>query len=168
MDPATWVQILDETVCVSLYLHDFGKGINLSVVLHLNSCLVGWGGRINQLFLCRGVRSSTNQRPVYDTQKSDGEVTVTLKLWGMQSTPLLPSLPGLLWPGVVEPDRVLSMGQIELNCVLMQNWTAWNRNVLTFKLRTYAKLNCFKWNCFCMLNWTVWNSTILTLKLYLR
>ena len=43
-----------------------------------------------------------------------------LKLWEMQSTPLLPLLPGPLWPGVVAPDRVLSMGQIELNCVLMQ------------------------------------------------
>ena len=42
-----------------------------------------------------------------------------LELWGMQSTPPLPSLPGPLWPGVVVPDRVLSMGQIELNCVLM-------------------------------------------------
>ena len=44
-----------------------------------------------------------------------------LKRWGMGSTPLLPSLPGPLGPGVVEPDRVLSMGQIELNCVLMLN-----------------------------------------------
>ena len=32
----------------------------------------------------------------------------------MQSTSLLPSLPDPLWPGVVAPDRVLSMGQIEL------------------------------------------------------
>ena len=37
-----------------------------------------------------------------------------LELWGMQITPLLPSLPGLLLPRVVAPDRVLSMGQIEL------------------------------------------------------
>ena len=44
-----------------------------------------------------------------------------LELWGMQSTPSLPSLPGPLWPGVVAPDRALSMGQIELNCVLMLN-----------------------------------------------
>ena len=35
-----------------------------------------------------------------------------LELWGMQSTPSLPSLPGSLWPGVVAPDK--SMGQIEL------------------------------------------------------
>ena len=36
-------------------------------------------------------------------------------------TPLLPSLPGPLWSRVVAPDRVLSMGQIELNYVLMLN-----------------------------------------------
>ena len=51
----------------------------------------------------------------------------------MQSTPSLPLLPGPLWPGVVAPDRVLSMDQIELN------WT-----FLKFKLHTYAKLNCLK------------------------
>ena len=42
-----------------------------------------------------------------------------LELWGMQSTPSLPFLPGPLWPGVVVPDRVLAMDQMELNCVLM-------------------------------------------------
>ena len=31
------------------------------------------------------------------------------EFWGMWSTPLLPSLPGPLWPGVVAPDRALSM-----------------------------------------------------------
>ena len=30
---------------------------------------------------------------------------VMLELWGMWSTPLLPSLPGRLWPGVVAPDK---------------------------------------------------------------
>ena len=42
-------------------------------------------------------------------------------LWGMQNTPSLPSLPGPLWPTVVASDRVLFMGQIELNCELMLN-----------------------------------------------
>ena len=36
----------------------------------------------------------------------------------------LPSLPGSLWPGVVTPDKVLSLfttNIIELNCMLMLN-----------------------------------------------
>ena len=39
----------------------------------------------------------------------------------MLSNPSLTLLPGPLWPGVVAPDRFLSMGQIELNNVLMLN-----------------------------------------------
>ena len=60
--------------------------------------------------------------PGYDTKQSDAEVPIMLELWGMQSTPLLPSLPGPLWPRVVILDIVLSMCQIELNGVLMLNW----------------------------------------------
>ena len=37
-----------------------------------------------------------------------------LELWGMQSTPSLPSHPGPLWLEVVAPDRAQSMSQIEL------------------------------------------------------
>ena len=37
-----------------------------------------------------------------------------LKLWGIQSTPSLSLFPGLLRPGVVAPNKVLSVGQIEL------------------------------------------------------
>ena len=48
-----------------------------------------------------------------------------LEFWGMRSTPSLPKLPGPLWPGVVTPDRVLSIGQREINC-------------------NYAKLNSLK------------------------
>ena len=51
-----------------------------------------------------------NECPGYDTKQSDGEVSAMLGLWGMWSTPSLPLLPGLLWPGMVAPDRVLSMG----------------------------------------------------------
>ena len=60
-----------------------------------------------------------HEHPGYDTKQSDGEVPVMLDLWGMWSTSSLPSLPVPLRPGVVAPDRVLSMGQIELNCVLI-------------------------------------------------
>ena len=41
-----------------------------------------------------------------------------LDLWGMQSTSSLSSLQSPLWPGVEAPERVLFIGQIELNCVL--------------------------------------------------
>ena len=44
-----------------------------------------------------------------------------LDLLEMQSTPLLSSLPSPLCPGVAALDKVLSMGQIELNCLLMLN-----------------------------------------------
>ena len=47
----------------------------------------------------------------YDTKQSDGVAPVMLELWGMWSTPSL--LPGPLWPGVVAPERVLFMDQIE-------------------------------------------------------
>ena len=62
----------------------------------------------------------------------------------MRSILSLPSLPGLLRTGVEAANRVLSMGQIELNCVLILNRIARNRTVLTFKQCTYAKLNYLK------------------------
>ena len=58
---------------------------------------------------------------IYVIKQSDGEVPVILELWGMQSTSSLALLPGTLCSEVIAPDRVLSMGQIELNCVLMLN-----------------------------------------------
>ncbi len=68
-------------------------------------------------------RSETHsyECPGYDTKQSDGEVPVMLELWRIQSTPSLSMLLGPLWPRVVVPERVLPMGQIELNCVIMQN-----------------------------------------------
>ena len=56
-----------------------------------------------------------------------------LELWDMLSTPWLPSLTGLLWLEVISPDRVLSIGQKELNCVLILNWIVWNRTVYMYK-----------------------------------
>ena len=47
----------------------------------------------------------------YDTKQSAGEASVMLELWGMQSTPLLPSIPGPLCPELV----VQSMDQTELS-----------------------------------------------------
>ena len=44
-----------------------------------------------------------------------------LELWGMRRTPSMLSFPNPLWFGMVAPDRVLSVGQIELNYILMLN-----------------------------------------------
>ena len=57
---------------------------------------------------------SSNKCPRYDLKQSDDEAPVMLELWGIQDTSSLQSPPGPLWRGVVAPDRVLSMGQIEL------------------------------------------------------
>ena len=95
----------------------------------------GRGCRIHRLLLCRGVRPHPNKCPAYDTKQSDGEVPAMLELWGMQSTPSLPSLPGPLWPGVVAPDKGPIYGSNRTNGILMQNWIvwvnwiAWKRNV---------------------------------------
>ena len=43
----------------------------------------------------------SNKCPWYDTKQSDGEASVMLELWGMQSTPSLPLLSGSLSPAVV-------------------------------------------------------------------
>ena len=67
------------------------------------NCISAGGGGVD----------SSNECPGYDTKQSDGEAPVILELLRIWSTPLLPSLQGLLWPGLVAPDKVLSMGQIE-------------------------------------------------------
>ena len=46
-------------------------------------------------------------------KKTHGEAPVMQELWKMLSTLSLPSLPGLLWLGMITFNRVLSMGQIE-------------------------------------------------------
>ena len=57
----------------------------------------------------------------YETQKSDGEVQIMLEVLGIRTTPLFPSIPGQLRLGGAVPDYVFSLGQIELNCLLMLN-----------------------------------------------
>ena len=108
--------------------------------LQSSSCSVGSGCWIHRLHLWRRVKLPPNECPDYVT-----------KQWGMRSTPSLPSLPNPLWPGEVSLYRVLSMGQIELNCVLMQNWIARNRTV--FDIKTVLTLNWIFWNRIVWLNW---------------
>ena len=56
-----------------------------------------------------------------DTKQSDREVPAVLELWGMRSTPSLPSLPGPLWPRVVAPDRGPIDGLNRTNSIFMLN-----------------------------------------------
>ena len=69
-------------------------------------------------------QDSTNKYPRHDTKQSDNEAADMLELWGMQSTPALPSLPGPLWTELVSTDRVQYIGQVklfDLNCEIMLN-----------------------------------------------
>ena len=121
------------------------------IVFHLISfsfrCQFGWGYRVHRLLFCIGVRPH-HECPGYDTKQSDSEASVMLELWGMWNTILLPSLEGPLWPGVVASDRVLSVDQMELNCVLMLNWIVSSGTVF------------WHLNCVLMSNWIVWNRIV--------
>ena len=71
-------------------------------------------------------------------KQSDGEVPAMPEFWGMRSTPLLPSLPGPIWPGVVAPD----MGPIYgLN---RTKPCFFHILIFVFKQRIYAKLDCLR------------------------
>ena len=83
-------------------------------------------------------KTTPYEYPGYDTKQSDGEALVILKLKGMWSTSLVLSHPGPIRPGVVAPDKVRALSQIELNC-FGQDGT-----VFAFVLRMYAKLNCLR------------------------
>ena len=74
----------------------------------------------------------SNKCSVYEIKQSDGETQVMLEIWAMESTLSLSSLPVPLWPGVVAPDKVLSMGQIELNCVIAPKLNCLTITVFTF------------------------------------
>ena len=74
-----------------------------------------------------------NECSVNDNKQSDVAIPVMMEFWGMRNTSSLTSDPDPLWPGVVASDRVLSMGQVELNSVL-------------------SETELFKIELFCMLN----------------
>ena len=71
-----------------------------------------WAAEYN-CFSAEGQVSSHKFRG-WDTKQSDCDVLVMLELWGILSTHLLLPLPGTLLSGVVAPDILLSIGQIEL------------------------------------------------------
>ena len=102
------------TSCTNYYGLEKTRSVKFTFAAKNIAGPVGWGCRIHQLHLCRGIRPSLN-----DIKQSDGEAAVNMELWVMRSTPLLPLLPGPLGPGLVAPDRALSMAQIELNSVFI-------------------------------------------------
>ena len=123
-------RILKQRVCLILEAYEDGARLvrqrhtclfGSSSVTHFTSGAIVLHTSIwshNVLNGCRNVTHLCTQsdsfcHPGYDSKQSDGEAPLIVELWGMQSTPSLPSLPGLIWPGFVAPDRVLSVGQIE-------------------------------------------------------
>ena len=79
----------------------------------------------------------SNEGPEYGTKQSDAGVI------GNAKYPFIAITPIPLLPGLVALERVLSMGQTELNCVLMLNWTVWNRTILGVKMK--LALNNLQW-----------------------
>ena len=71
---------------------------------------VGCGCRIHWLNFLYRAKTPAKSVLIYDTKQSDGQASVMVELWGMWSTPLLPSLPSSHKPGVVALDKVLCMG----------------------------------------------------------
>ena len=61
---------------------------------------------------------------------------MTLEFWVMWGTLSLSSLPDTLWIGLVALDRVVTMGQIEINCIYGK-LKCLGRDCFDFKLHTY-------------------------------
>ena len=141
-----------------LYLKRYSAMPNLNGRALKLVCPIGWGCWIHRLLLCRGVKLTQWVSWIEETKQSDGEVPVMLELWWMRSTPSFPSLQGPIWPGMVESDRVLCMGQIGLNCLRVQNWFVWNWRI--FDTESSLKPNWIVWFRTVWLNWNAWNRNV--------
>ena len=106
----------------------------------LGSCPVSWDCRIRLLHIWSRVWFPTPRGcPGFDTKQADGEALVMLELWGVRSTPSLPSLPGPLWLAVVAPDRVLRMDQIKL--LTFKLWmNEWLMVIVLFEIEVFDLL----------------------------
>ena len=83
-------------------------------------------------YFTEGLDATPNECCGNDTKQSDSEDAVLVELRGIQSAALLLSLQGLFFPGEVTPEKVSSMIQIELNCMLMLNWIVSSRTVYMY------------------------------------
>ena len=115
---------------IYIYIYIYKISLSLSLCLSFSFSRVSRGCRVHNCFSAEEY-DCHNECPVYDSKNSDGEAALTLELW---EVPLLPSLSGPVWPGVVVCDKARSMGQIELNCLLTLNWIVWNRTVYMHKM----------------------------------
>ena len=99
MEPATWVQFLDEAVCISFWTNALEKGIN-SFVLLLNMITqsADW--------ISTEVLRLSQWVSWYDTKTSDSKAPI-LEIWRMWNNLSFLLISGLLWSGVIAPDRVL-------------------------------------------------------------
>ena len=70
---------------------------------------------------------------IYDFKQFDGKAPVIQELWVIQCTSSLLSFLGWLCPCVVASDRALSLGQIELFDIQIEN-----------EQMTYSELNTLK------------------------
>ena len=74
-------------------------------------CIAQLAGAVEYIDCTSAERKTPpNESPGNNTKQSHCEVPVMQELWGTWSTPSLPLLPGPLWPGMVAPDRAISMG----------------------------------------------------------
>ena len=116
-----WTWWIEFKSCMSLFvLTLLGK-----VYIQLFSSPVNKGFRIHQLHLCRCIR------PPPTTSILDMTLNNLIGRLQSWSTPSLPLLLGPLWSRVVAPDKVPSMGQIEL----------------FDHLTVYKQMTDVKWNC---------------------
>ena len=117
LSPTNWVPLWKTTQFKQIIAQLFG------------GCSIHW------LHLCRGVKTPPPTSVLVMTLNHQMASLKSVELRGIHSTLSLPLLPGPLLPRVVEPDRVLSMGQTEvwhLNCPnkwLLLNWTVRNRKI---------------------------------------
>ena len=91
----------------------FACFVNKKKKNHLESKIWGYGGHLRDWVA--QLHSITKEFVSLEWHyiASGGEASV-LGLWRMWSTPLLPLLQGPLWPGVIVPVRVLSIGKTDL------------------------------------------------------
>ena len=97
--------------------------------------------------------------------------SVMLELWGTRNSFSLPLPPSLLWPIVVAPDRVLSMGKKNYftfklcpNKWLILNWIVKNRSFF-FLLLTVYKHNYWYFIELLVIHSNTWNHLTVSKKM---